>query len=61
MAAGSVDQPQPEPAPDERYGIVAFVRTRKDDGRALILYSRAADGTGGAPPQPEPAGDDGSS
>jgi hypothetical protein len=57
MAAGSADQPPPEPAPNERYGIVALLRTRKDDGRSLILYSRedGADASG-----PEPASDDAS-
>jgi hypothetical protein len=59
MAAGSADQPPPEPAPDERYGIVAFVRVRKDDGRSLILYSRGADDARAvSASDPEPAGED---
>jgi len=31
--------------PPERYGPLELMRTRKDDGRALILYSRSKDGT----------------
>ncbi|HLB20771.1 MAG TPA: hypothetical protein VK605_01570 [Solirubrobacteraceae bacterium] len=37
--AASPDQPVPEPAPQERYGLIALARVRKDDGRSLILYS----------------------
>jgi hypothetical protein len=55
MAAGSDDQPLPEPVPNERYGIVALFRTHKDDGRSLILYSREDHADGASP---EPAGDD---
>jgi hypothetical protein len=44
MAAGSPDQPAPEHALEERYGIVALTRMHKDDGRSLILYRLAADG-----------------
>jgi hypothetical protein len=59
MAAGSADQPPPEPAPNERYGIVAFVRVRKDDGRSLILYSRVAEGADAVSASaPEPADED---
>ena len=32
--------------PPERHGVVAIARHRKDDGRALILYTRA-EGEGG--------------
>jgi len=39
MAAGPADQPAPEPAPQERYGLLALARVGKDDGRSLILYS----------------------
>jgi hypothetical protein len=42
MAAGSATPPPG----DERYGPLAVLRTRKDDGRSLILYSdsRAPEG-----------------
>ena len=33
------DRADPAPA-GERYGVVAVARNRKDDGRALILYTR---------------------
>jgi hypothetical protein len=33
------------PEPPERYGIVTFERHVKDDGRALILYARDAQGS----------------
>jgi hypothetical protein len=46
MAAGSADQPVPEPAPQERYGLLALARVRKDDGRSLILYSHDGDRDG---------------
>jgi hypothetical protein len=44
--------PSPEPPPDrppageqpERFGPLALRRLVKDDGRALILFSRAEDG-----------------
>ena len=39
MAAGSADQPAPDGAQEERYGILALARVSKDDGRSLILYS----------------------
>ncbi len=45
---GRREQAQPEgqrretpAAHDERYGPVAVARLRKDDGRALLLYTRA--------------------
>ncbi len=41
MPAGSADRPAQEPAPRERYGPLSLLRTRKDDGRALIVYERA--------------------
>jgi len=44
MAAGSADPPAPDEAQGQRYGILALARMRKDDGRALILYSHAEDG-----------------
>jgi len=44
---------------DERYGPLAVRRTRKDDGRALILYSDARPGRSeiddAAGDRPEPA------
>ncbi len=51
MAAGSADQPAPERAQEEHYGILAVARMRKDDGRSLILYRRAdgADEDGDTP------------
>jgi hypothetical protein len=33
-------QPPPQPAPVERYGILTITRHVKDDGRALLLYTR---------------------
>jgi hypothetical protein len=58
MAAGSADQPMPEPAPQERYGLLALARVRKDDGRSLILYSHEEnrDGAVEAPESPPAAG-----
>jgi len=38
--------PAPSAQPDDcpqRYGTVTLTRQRKDDGRALILYSHAED------------------
>ncbi|HEV2973692.1 MAG TPA: hypothetical protein VGX69_01685 [Solirubrobacteraceae bacterium] len=35
--AGDVDEP---PLGDERYGPLRVLRTHKDDGRSLIIYSR---------------------
>jgi hypothetical protein len=32
-----------EDAPDERYGLLVMARHVKDDGRALIIYTRAQD------------------
>ncbi len=60
MAAGSADPPPPERAQQERYGILELLRTRKDDGRSLILYSHDEpdDAGGERPPQP-PAGERG--
>jgi hypothetical protein len=50
MAAGSADQPAPDDATSERYGLVAIARMRKEDGRALILYSHdEREGHGAAP------------
>jgi hypothetical protein len=39
MAAGSADPPPPERVQQARYGILELLRTRKEDGRSLILYS----------------------
>jgi hypothetical protein len=36
------------PGDDERYGPLVVQRTRKDDGRALILYSDARGGRSGS-------------
>jgi hypothetical protein len=53
------DDPTSEPmGGGERYGPLAVRRTRKDDGRALILYSDARPGrseiddAAGNPPEP---------
>jgi hypothetical protein len=52
MVAGSADPPPPERAQQERYGILELLRTRKDDGRSLILYSHdEPDGDGDRPVQ----------
>ncbi|HEX3433383.1 MAG TPA: hypothetical protein VHT25_04900 [Solirubrobacteraceae bacterium] len=52
MVAGSADPPPPERPQQERYGILELLRTRKDDGRALLLYSHdEPDGDGERPPQ----------
>jgi hypothetical protein len=48
MAAGSADQPAPDEAQGQRYGILALARMRKDDGRSLILYSHDEDGVNAA-------------
>jgi hypothetical protein len=52
MAAGSADPPPPERAQHEHYGILELLRTRKDDGRALILYSHDERDGDSAPPAP---------
>ena len=55
MAAGSTDPPPPERAQQERYGVLDVLRTRKDDGRSLILYGHdEPDGDGGEPPAQRP-------
>ncbi len=41
--AGDVGEP---PRGDQRYGPLLVLRTHKDDGRALILYSRDERGSG---------------
>jgi len=41
-AAAELEQEHDHGDPGERIGPVAIVRRVKDDGRALILYSRAA-------------------
>jgi hypothetical protein len=60
MAAGSADQPAPDgAAQEERYGILTLGRTRKDDGRSLILYNHDEDGTdAGEARKAAPARDD---
>jgi hypothetical protein len=40
-------RPGAAPGEEERYGPLRVRRTRKDDGRALILYSDARRGHGG--------------
>lgn len=37
------EPPDLEDAPDERYGLLVMARHVKDDGRALIIYTRAQD------------------
>ncbi len=46
--AGNPEEgPQPgEPMSAERYGPVAIARHAKDDGRALLLYSRIPEDSG---------------
>jgi hypothetical protein len=39
---------------EERYGPLRVLRTRKDDGRALILYSDARRGRGGIDDERDP-------
>ncbi|MHB8234735.1 MAG: hypothetical protein ACYDHT_08795 [Solirubrobacteraceae bacterium] len=51
MPADSADPPPPARAQQERYGILQLLRTRKDDGRSLIIYSHD-EPDGDAPPQP---------
>jgi hypothetical protein len=41
---GASAQGQPPLEPAERYGIVLIERLVKDDGRALLLYTRDWDG-----------------
>jgi len=41
---GAAAQPQPPPGPGERYGIVSISRHVKDDGRALLLFTRSGRG-----------------
>jgi hypothetical protein len=43
MSAGSVDQPAPDGAQEEHYGVLALARLQKADGRSLILYSHDED------------------
>ncbi len=46
------------PASEERYGPLALLRTHKDDGRSLILFSVAVDRRADAetvPAEPPPA------
>ena len=38
--------------PRERYGPLIVERLRKDDGRALLVFSRAPDTVTGNPPGP---------
>ena len=57
MAAGSADPPPPERAQQERYGILELLRTRKDDGRSLILYSHDDDAEAGEASDRAPAND----
>jgi hypothetical protein len=60
MAADSADQPAPDGAQEERYGVLTLARFEKDDGRSLILYSHDEDGHGaGGEPDRAPGDDDG--
>jgi hypothetical protein len=54
------DLPDPDPdgASSERYGPLELRRLVKDDGRALIVYSRAEPPEGREPPEP-PEGHEG--
>ncbi len=38
--SGASGGPQEQPQAAERYGILVVDRHRKDDGRALLLYTR---------------------
>jgi hypothetical protein len=40
-AAPSTGGEPREPGPQERFGPLTLTRTRKDDGRALLVFSRA--------------------
>ena len=40
MAADPATPAADDPFDEERYGPLTLLRTRKDDGRSLILYSR---------------------
>jgi hypothetical protein len=58
MAAGSADPPPPEREQQQRYGMLELLRTRKDDGRSLILYSHdEPEGDGGELPPQAPTGE----
>jgi hypothetical protein len=39
-AGDASDSPGPPPRGEERVGPLAILRTRKADGRALLIYSR---------------------
>lgn len=41
-APGTGGQPR-EPGPQERFGPLTLTRMRKDDGRALLVFSRNPD------------------
>jgi hypothetical protein len=40
LLGGAEGSPSPPPRGDERLGPLAILRTRKADGRSLLLYSR---------------------
>jgi hypothetical protein len=40
-ARAGEDRPDQEEGPGERYGLLVVARHVKDDGRALIIYTRA--------------------
>jgi hypothetical protein len=46
MGETAAEQPPPAQQPSERYAELIVERVRKDDGRALILYSHARPGEG---------------
>jgi hypothetical protein len=59
MSAGSADQPVPDGAQEERYGVLSLARFEKDDGRSLILYSHDEDADdAGDESDRAPGGDD---
>jgi hypothetical protein len=59
MSAGSADQPAPDDAQEERYGVLTLARFEKDDGRSLILYSHDEDVDDAGESDRAPGGDDG--
>jgi hypothetical protein len=48
-SGGEAERDRPHERRLERFGPLALERLRKDDGRALIVFSRAASTPGDAP------------
>jgi hypothetical protein len=51
-AGAGEGSPGPPPPGEERLGPLAILRTRKPDGRALLLYSRVEHDSGGDADEP---------